>query len=186
MDNFIENYNQFLNNQIASTLLKSKEKLMNLKNYLLKDLKIHLYNSIKEKIDKNYLNYIIYVLDFIKIISKNIDHPVEIIIFFNSKDYNYFNQNSSKIKSIFKNPVKIEQVSDDFLGGFKVALTQDNIFYDYTIDRMIEKNNNLIEMEFSNIISGNEYIKLDLEFEELIKNKKKNIKEYLKEYDEDQ
>ncbi|MHA1661478.1 MAG: hypothetical protein ACTSUT_20465 [Promethearchaeota archaeon] len=184
-DKFIENYNQFLNNQLTITLLKSKEELINLKNQLLKDLKIYLYNSIKEKIDKNYLNYINFLLDLIKKISKNIDYSIEIIIFFNLKDYNYFNQNSNKIKNIFKNPITIKQVSDDFLGGFKVALTQDNIFYDYTIDNIIDKNSTLIEMEFSNVISDNEYIELDLEFEELIKKKKQDIEEYLREYDRD-
>ena len=50
-EQFIENYDQFLNQFLSSTLLEGKEKFLNLKNRLIKTLKIRLFNHIKNNIN---------------------------------------------------------------------------------------------------------------------------------------
>ena len=62
-EQFIENYDQFLNQFLSSTLLEGKEKFLNLKNRLIKTLKIRLFNHIKNNINSNYLNYIEFLLN---------------------------------------------------------------------------------------------------------------------------
>lgn len=181
--NFIETYTQFFNNYLTSALLKSKEKTISLKNELLMDLMINLHERIKEKIKNNYSGYIEFLLEFIYSIRNNIDNHGDIIIFLNSKDYNYFNKDLNKIEKNFKNSVIIEQDPEEYIGGFKVSLKQALISYDYTIETMINKNYVDIEIEFSKRFSDINYKKLDVSLEKFIQLKKNEIKEYLKDYD---
>ncbi len=180
---FIDTYNQLLNTKITTVLLEAKERILILKNSLLKDFKVTLLNSIKERIKSNYSHYIDFLLNYIKNISKNIDSPPEIIIFFNSNDYKYFKKNSEQIKKLFKNKVIVKEDSSGFIGGFKILRKNAIVSYDYTIDHLINLQKTLIEMEFSNLISDDEYKKLENEFEKLINDKKRNIDEYLSNYD---
>ncbi|MFX0073172.1 MAG: V-type ATP synthase subunit E family protein [Candidatus Hermodarchaeota archaeon] len=183
-NSFVETYNQFLNTQITTVLLKSKEKILNLKNSLLKEFKITLLNSIKERINSNYSNYINFILNYIKEISKNVDSPPEIMIFFNSKDYKYFKTKFEKLQKFFKNTVSIKEDKSEFIGGFKLLRKNAIVSYDYTLDHLIELQKTLIEMQFSSLIADNEYKQLEIEFEKLIENKKKDILEYLRKYDQ--
>lgn len=180
---FIETYTQFFNNYLTSALLKSKEKILRLKNELLNALRINIHESIKEKINNNYSGYIEFFLEFINNVRNDIDNKGDIIIFLNSKDYNYFNKDLNKIKKNFKNSVIIKQDSKAFIGGFKVNLTQALISYDYTIETIINKNYVDIEIEFSKIISDLNYKELDVSLEKFIQLKKKDIEEYLKTYE---
>ncbi|MFX1340235.1 MAG: V-type ATP synthase subunit E family protein [Promethearchaeota archaeon] len=181
---FVEAYNQFLNTQITTVLLKAKERILSLKNSLLKDFKVTLLDSIKARIKKNYSHYIDFLLNYIKNISKNIDSPPEIIILFNSNDYKYFIKNSEKIEKLFKNKVIIKEDSSGFIGGFKISRKNAIVSYDYTINHLINLQKTLIEMQFSNLITDDEYKKLENEFEKLINDKKRNIEEYLSKYDQ--
>ena len=183
-NDFIEEYNQFLNDNLTVSLLKSKEKILNLKNQLKEDLKVSLNEFIKKKINDNYSNYIEFLLDFIKNISKNIDNHGEISFTFNSNDYNYFLKKFNKIEELFNDSVIIQQSSEQFTGGFKVGLSQAIITYDYTFDTLINKNYTNIELMFSNTISDLEYKELNAELEEFIKRKRKEIEEYLRKYDQ--
>lgn len=182
--NFVEVYNQLLNTQITTVLLKAKERILSLKNSLLKDFQLTLLDSIKKRIKTNYSHYIEFLLNYIKTISKNIDSPPEIIIIFNSNDYKYFTKNSEKIKSLFKNKVIIKEESNGFIGGFKISRKNAIVSYDYTINHLINLQKTLIEMEFSKLISDDEYKKLENEFEKLINDIKRNIEEYLSKYDQ--
>ncbi|MFX1317443.1 MAG: hypothetical protein ACFE9T_16395 [Promethearchaeota archaeon] len=183
-NSFIENYNQFLNNNLTATLVKSKEKLLQLKNHFKEDLKNSLNELIKRKISENYSNYIDFLLNLIKKHSNDIDNQGEITFIFNSKDYSYFIKNFNQIQTIFKNSVIFQQSIDEFLGGFKVSLSQSIISYDYTFDTLINKNYIQIELEFSNTISDTEYKKLNVEAEEFFNKRKKDIEGYLKNYDQ--
>lgn len=183
-NDFIEEYTQFLNDNLTVTLLKSKEKILSLKNQLKDALKISLHELIKKKIRDNYSNYIEFILDLIKKVSKEIDNQGEISFTFNSDDYNYFLKNLNKIENILDDSVIIHQSSDQFSGGFKVGLSQAIITYDYTFDTLINKNYTNIELTFSNTISDLEYKELNAELEVFINKKKKEIEEYLKKYDQ--
>ena len=59
-NSFIETYNQFLNTQITIVLLKAKERILTLKNSLLKEFKVMLLRSIKDRINTNYFTSRIY------------------------------------------------------------------------------------------------------------------------------
>ena len=72
----------------------------------------------------------------------------------------------------------------DFIGGFKVSLVGGVIFYDYTIDNLINKKYSFIQMEISKIINDSEIKEIELEFENFIKNQKELITEYLIKYDQ--
>ncbi|MFX1572944.1 MAG: hypothetical protein ACFFB0_09350 [Promethearchaeota archaeon] len=181
---FLEDYDQFLNEHLTSSLLKLKETILNLKNQLKEDLRISLFELIKTKLDKNYSTYIEYILNFIKLVSENIGGHGKINFFFNLRDFNYFNKNSNKIKSIFRDSITIEQSSRKFLGGFEVTMPQASISYDYSFDTLINRNYTQIELEFSKIISDVEYKKLYDEFEEFIQEKKKDIEGILSKYDQ--
>ena len=58
------------------------------------------------------------------------------------------------------------------------------MIFDNTIDSLIAKNFAEIEMEFSKIISDVNYQKINDQFEETLKNNRKNIEMYLRKYDE--
>ncbi len=180
---FTETYTKLFNNYLSSALLSSKEKIIGLKNDLIGNLKINLYERIKEKINNNYSGYIEFLLDYINNIKENIDNKGDIIILLNSKDYNYFNKDINKIDKGFKNSVILKQDSEDFIGGFKVNLLQASISYDYTIEMLVNKNYAEIEIEFSKLISAIKFNELNLELEKFIELKKTKLEEHLKNYD---
>ncbi|MFW9937532.1 MAG: V-type ATP synthase subunit E family protein [Candidatus Thorarchaeota archaeon] len=182
-ENFIEQYNEILNSFLTSTLSESREKLLSLKIELINNLKISLKNHIKDSINERYENYVDFILKSIQKISSNIDKPGEIILYFNSRDYNYFNKNIGSIKNILKNPVIVEKANEEHIGGFKVTITKANISYDYTIDSLLISNYVDIEIEFSKLITDLKYKELNDEFENYVNLKKKEIKNYLKNYD---
>jgi vacuolar-type H+-ATPase subunit E/Vma4 len=183
-EQFIENYDQFLNQFLSSTLLEGKEKFLNLKNTLIKTLKIRLFNHIKNNIDNNYLNYIEFLLNIVKKIKNTVDKPQAIELIFNSRDYGYFLENSEKIQDQFKNPVEINKDQLEFIGGIKISLGSGLISYDYTIDNLINKKSSFIQIEISKIIDDSEIKEIENEFNIFIQNQKSKIKEYLKQYDQ--
>ena len=183
-EQFIENYDQFLNQFLSSTLLEGKEKFLNLKNSLIKTLKIRLFNRIKNNINNNYLNYIEFLLNIVKVIKNTVDKPQAIELIFNSKDYSYFLENSEKIQDQFKNPIEINKDRVEFIGGFKISLGNGLISYDYTIDNLINKKSSFIQIEISKIIDDSEIKEIEKEFNIFIQNHKSKIEEYLKQYDQ--
>lgn len=180
---FIETSEQYLNNSLSIMLLELKEKVLELKNNLIDELKKDVYSLIEEKINKNYSNYVNFLIDAITNQSNIIDKPPKIILLFNSKDYKYFTKNPSKLKKLFKTPVEIKNSSDEMIGGFKAILSGGNINYDYSINNLIEKNTSLIQKKFSKIISDSEIKEIEEKFEVFIKTQKLGITEYLKDYE---
>jgi len=180
---FIETYTQFFNNNLTSALLKSKEKIISLKNELLNDLKFKIYERIKDKINNNYSAYIAFFLKFMHSIKNDIDNKGDIVILLNPKDYNYFSKDLNKIEKNFKNSVIVKQDSKEIIGGFKVNLPQVLISYDYTLETLINKNYVDIEIEFSKLISDLSYKELDDSLVKFIQLKKNDIEEYIKNYE---
>ena len=178
-DHLIESYNQFLNQSLSSTLLRGKERVLNIKNRLINELKISLFNLIRDRIDKKYSSYITFLLKSISNVKKTIDKPQEIELILNSKDYDYFIKNFDKIVNLFKNPVEINKDRQDFIGGFKISLVGGLISYDYTIDTLINKHLPYIQMEFSRIINDSEIKEIEKEFENFLQEQKEKIAEYL-------
>jgi len=178
-DHLIESYNQFLNQSLSSTLLRGKERVLNIKNRLINELKISLFNLIRDRIDKKYSSYITFLLKSISNVKKTIDKPQEIELILNSKDYNYFIENFDKIVNLFKNPVEINKDRQDFIGGFKISLVGGLISYDYTIDTLINKHLPYIRMEVTRVISDSEIKETEKEFENFIQEQKEKITEYL-------
>jgi len=178
-----EIYHQTLNSTLTSSFIRSKNKFLNLEQELIKKLRINLYNLINEKIHENYPKYITFLTELIKSHSKFIDKPPEIILFLNSKDYEYFNKNPKKIKEIFTNPVILNKSEEELIGGFKAVISRGEISYDYSIKNLVEKNSALIENEISKIVSDSAIRETESQFEKIIQIKKSEIIEHLKEYD---
>jgi vacuolar-type H+-ATPase subunit E/Vma4 len=183
-NHFIENFEQFLNQSLSTTILKGKEKFLDLKNNLISTLKTKLIKQIKIKLDEKYESYIEYLLDSLKNIKNTIDKPQDIELIFNNKDYNYFIKNFDKILDVFNNPIEINEDRYDFIGGFKISLVGGVISYDYTIDNLIDKNSSFIQMEIAKILNDTEIKRIEKEYEEFIEEQKKKITEYLVQYDQ--
>jgi hypothetical protein len=63
---FIETYVQLLNNALASTLLETKQEVLEIKNTLLNELRLDLLKRIESNINNNYENYVIYLINELK------------------------------------------------------------------------------------------------------------------------
>ncbi|NVM34870.1 MAG: hypothetical protein HWN81_04695 [Candidatus Lokiarchaeota archaeon] len=183
-DHLIESYEQFLNQSLSSTLLKGKEKFLDLKNRLIKELKNTLFNLIRDKIKKNYSGYITHLLKSINSLKNTIDKPQGIELILNFKDYNYFIKKFDKVAGLFKNPVEINKDQHDFIGGFRISLIGGIISYNYTIDNLIDKYSSFIQIEISKIVDDSEIKESEKEFENFIQNQKEKITEYLGLYEQ--
>jgi len=181
---FIESYEQFLNQSLSSTLLKGKEKFLKLKNNLILELRKSLFNLIQVKIEKNYPAYIDFLLNSIKEVTKTIDKPQEIELIFNERDYSYFLKEHDKIEKLFQNPVEINKDRRDYIGGFKISLIGGVISYDYTIDIIIDKISPFIQMEISKIVTDTKIKEIENDFEKFVKEQKQKITEHLRKYDQ--
>ena len=173
-----------MNQSLSLTLLKGKEKFLNIKNKLIKELKRSLSELVEEKIEKNYSKYIEFLIKNIREIKKTIDKLQDIELIFNSKDYNYLLKNYDKIQGLFKNPVEINKDRIDFIGGFKISLVGGTISYDYTIDNLINIKSSFIQMEISKIVNDSEIKQIENNFNNFIQNQKTKITEYLTQYDQ--
>lgn len=180
---FLENYNQFLNNTLSSVLTNIKEDFLELKNRLVKELKDGINQKLKERVSKNREQYINFVLDLFKDVNNTMENIEKIIVLLNAEDYHYFEKNIDKIKNIFQNKIEIQNINDEIIGGFKILLNNGLIFYDYSLNKLIDMNLSLIQIEFSKIITDFNIKNLETNFSDYIKNKKSKIKEYLADYD---
>jgi vacuolar-type H+-ATPase subunit E/Vma4 len=181
---FAKNYTNYLNQSLSSTLLKGKETVLILKNKLINELKTKLNSLISDKINKHYANYINYLINSIKGIKPNLKKHQEIELLLNSKDYDYFLKNYSKVENLFEAPVEIHEDQKDFIGGFKVILGGGLISYDYTIENLINKNSVYIQMEISKIIENIEIKSIENKLDNSIQVKKHKITEVLRTYDQ--
>lgn len=180
---FIETYNQYLNSMLSKTLLDSKEEVLKIKNQLVEKLKNFIKNHLKDKIENSYSTYINFLIQKIKENKDFIDKHSNIIIFFNSKDFNYFNENTNKLKNLFKNAIEIKKDPHQLIGGFKVILANGEISFNYSVEDIINENLSIIQKEFSKIIADSVIKDIESNFENFIQNQKKGILQYLVNYD---
>jgi vacuolar-type H+-ATPase subunit E/Vma4 len=183
-EHFKDNYDNFLHQKLSSTLLNSKEKLLDLKNRLIRDLKKSLFELIRTRIEENYPSYIEFLLKNIKEIKESIDKPHEIELILNDQDYKYLMKNYGKIQDLFTNPVEINKNAINFIGGFKISLIGGSISYDYTIDNLINMKSSFIQMEISKIFNDDEIKQIEANFNSFIQNKKTKITVHVKQYDQ--
>ena len=168
---------------LSKTLLESKEEILMIKNQLVEKLKNIIRNHLKEKIKKNHSNYINFLISKIKENIEFIDKPQNIVILFNSKDFDYFKKNINKIKNLFKNSIEIKKNPDEFIGGFKAILANGDISFDYSAEDILNENLSIIQQEFSTIISESEIKVIESDFENFIQSQKIGIEKYLINYD---
>ena len=143
---FIEKYNKFLSNSLSSTILQSKEMLLQIKNDLLLDFKNHLMDKIKLLIENNYSNYIAFFINKLHEIILDVgSEPSGVEISLNSNDFKYFQGNRNKIEAVFSGKVIMKELKQPIIGGFILYLTQGKISYDYSVENIISKASNVIE-----------------------------------------
>ncbi len=181
-------YNQFLNKLLTSTLSELRERVLNLKNRLINELRTELHYKIQEIMKENYSKnsiktYSNFLLKSIKNISHGVSKLPEITLILNSKDYIYFSKNLDILDNQLKNKIVLKKSDEDFIGGFKIIQEDENIFYDYTIENILKKNESLIQKEFSKFIDDSEIGIIKKELEQFIQKLKLGIEEYLKKYD---
>ena len=182
-NHFVEAYYQYLNNSLSSTLLELKEKELDLKNNLIWELENSLYELMKGKIESKYEDYVTYLLAYIKDKIDFIDKATKIELLFNSKDFAYFSKNSKKIDNLFKNSFVIKEALGEFIGGFKVILSDGDISYDYSLDNLITKNSNYIQKKLFDILTESGIKEIERNFEEFIQTQKLGLGGHLKKYD---
>ena len=140
-------------------------------------------SKIKDLISNNYSNYLQFLTERIKELVHIIDKPPKVIIKLNHRDYDNIKTSASKIKSLFKNDVEIIESDEEFIGGFKVISQGVKINYNYSINAILEKNEIIIEEHLSQEFSEDQIKNLQGNFENFIKNKKLEMKDYLNEYE---
>lgn len=180
---FIDDYNNILNMNLSSTLLESKDRILELKNNLIRVFIIDLHKEIDNHIRVNYQGYVDYLLDLIREIKGQNYIPNNSFFYFNERDYEFFEKNDHKLTEVIQKEFKVKQSSKIDIGGFILEQADGEISFDYTIDNIIEGNYSLIEMEFSDIIKDAEIKKIQSEFEDIINENKKKIETYLIDYD---
>ena len=178
----------FLNSCLNSTLSRINQKMISFKNGLIEDLKKQVFQIINEKIKNKYPDYIKFLLNKIEEISTFMDKPQKIIIFFNSKDFTYFEkeQNMKKIKKLFKNPIEIKRNTDDFIGGFKAKIMGENLVYEFILDDLINNKSTVFQTILSEIFSDEKIEEISKTFKEYIESQKLDInliEEYLSSYE---
>ena len=168
---------------LSKTLLETKEDILKVKNQLVENLKNIIKDHLKKKIEKSHSNYINFLINQMERNKNFIDKPPKIVIFFNSKDFDYFKKNINKLKNLFKNNVEVKKNPEEFIGGFKAILANGNISFDYSVEDILNENLSIIQQEFSSIISESDIKDIESNFENLIQNQKLGIEKYLEKYD---
>ena len=180
---FANSYKNFLNKSLASTLIDAKESILTFKNTFLIELKNNLMFKIKDLISNNYPVYFLFLIEKLKDLIHIIDKSPKVIIILNYRDYNKVKTNPSQIKSLFNNDVEIVESEEEFIGGFKVVSQGGRINYNYSINTILDRNIIVIEKHLSQLFSEEKVEDLQAKFEQFIKNKKLEMKEYLNEYE---
>lgn len=180
---FISDYNNILNTNLSTTILESKEKVLKLKNKIINNFINDLYIELQKRIESKFSEYNDYILESIENIKNRIKDPKDTLLYFNSRDFNFFNNQLKKIESIISKGVQIKEDPKIKIGGFKLEQIQEGISFNYTLDNMIQKNYSIIETKFPSIIADSDIKKLQTEFEEFINYKKKKKEDILVAYD---
>jgi len=180
---FTNQYEQKLNTNLSTTLLSSKDKLLDLKNELIKDFKNTLRDNLKHRIEDRYSNYVQYILENIKRIKNKINTSHKLNIYLHERDLKYFKQNKEKLTKIFNGQVELKHSPEIDVGGFKLEQIQEDIIYNYTLENVIEKHYTILEQKVSEQIKDSEIKTIHTDFEEFINEKKEQMEDILIRYD---
>ncbi|MBY8981683.1 MAG: hypothetical protein KGD57_01930 [Candidatus Lokiarchaeota archaeon] len=183
-NDFISNSIQELNTNLSSTLLNSKQLILEIKNRLIDECIEELKNELNKRIKKNQSEYYTFILNLIKQIYYNNNIlKKKSILYFNNVDFKHFNQNKEELDTISGKNIKIEQSDIISIGGFLITQDKGDVMFNYDFSNMIRENLSFIEIQFTQLISDFGIKKLQIEFESFITTKKKEIKDYLIKYD---
>lgn len=183
-NDFISNSIQELNTNLSSTLLNSKQLILEIKNRLIDKCIEELKNELNKRIKKNQSEYYTFILNLIKQIYYNNNIlKKKSILYFNNVDFKHFNQNKEELDTISGKNIKIEQSDIISIGGFLITQDKGDVMFNYDFSNMIRENLSFIEIQFTQLISDFGIRKLQIEFESFITTKKKEIKDYLIKYD---
>lgn len=183
-NDFISNSIQELNTNLSSTLLNSKQLILEIKNRLIDKCIEELKNELNKRIKKNQSEYYTFILNLIKQIYYNNNIlKKKSILYFNNVDFKHFNQNKEELDTISGKNIKIEQSDIISIGGFLITQDKGDVMFNYDFSNMIRENLSFIEIQFTQLISDFGIKKLQIEFESFITTKKKEIKDYLIKYD---
>lgn len=180
---FTNQYEQKLNTNLSTTLLSSKDKLLELKNELIKDFQNTLRENLRRRIEDRYSDYIQYILENIRQIKNKINTSHKLNIYLHERDLQYFKQNIDRITNIFNGHVQLKLSPEIDVGGFKLEQIQENIIYNYTIENVIEKHYTILEQKVSEQIKDSEIKTVHSDFEEFINEKKEQMEDILIRYD---
>ncbi len=180
---FIEDYKEKLNTSLSKTLLWSKEKLLNLKNDLVKKTKELLIDSVKKSMEKNYEDYLKYLNQALSKVSEKVNKSLELTLIFNNRDYEHFKNNLAELKEYFENSIDLAKSKEEIIGGFIINVEEQQISYDNSLDSLIEENYSFLEKNLTNIISELKIKEIENEFKEFVENKKSNIENELRRYE---
>jgi vacuolar-type H+-ATPase subunit E/Vma4 len=180
---FIEDYKEKLNTSLSTTLLWSKEKLLNLKNDLVKLTKKLLIESVKKSMEENYAEYLNFLNQSFSKISKKVNKSLKLTLIFNDKDYEFFKNNDADLKKYFDNSIDLAKSEGKIIGGFIINIEEQQISYDNSLDSIIEENYSFLEKNLTNLISESKIKEIENEFKEFIENKKSNIENELRRYE---
>ena len=183
-NDFISNSIQELNTNLSSTLLNSKQLILEIKKRLIDECIEELKNELNKRIKKNQSEYYTFILNLIKQIYYNNNIlKKKSILYFNNVDFKHFNQNKEELDTISGKNIKIEQSDIISIGGFLITQDKGDVMFNYDFSNMIRENLSFIEIQFTQLISDFGIKKLQIEFESFITTKKKEIKDYLIKYD---
>ena len=177
---FQETYKSTLNEKFSSIVLRFKEGFLNLKSYLLNDLKRGIHNLIEKKIKQNYENYQKFIIENLKTFcEQTLEKNQGFTLIFNERDFNYFNEHKDLLTKAISYPFQLEKGKESIRGGFKINLEDEKISYDYTIKNLLDHYSEYMEKEFSKIVSDKGINQLQQKFEGFITKKKSEMEEYL-------
>lgn len=180
---FIEDYKEKLNTSLSKTLLWSKEKLLNLKNDLVKKTKELLIDSVKKSMEKNYEDYLKYLNQALSKVSEKVNKSLELTLIFNNRDYEHFKNNLAELKEYFENSIDLAKSKEEIIGGFIINVEEQQISYDNSLNSLIEENYSFLEKNLTNLISELKIKEIENEFKEFVENKKSNIENELRRYE---
>lgn len=180
---FTNQYEQKLNTNLSTTLLSSKDKLLDLKNELIRDFQNTLRDNLRRRIEDRYSDYVQYILENIRQIKNKINTSHKLNIYLHERDLQYFKQNIDQITNIFNGRVQLKPSPEIDVGGFKLEQIQEDIMYNYTIENVIEKHYTILEQKVSEQIKDSEIKTVHSDFEAFVNEKKEQMEDILIRYD---
>ncbi len=164
-NNLLNEYNRYLHDVLSSSILTIKQKILNLKNNLIENLKDGIIKKFAEKTRNNYSEYVKYLFKIIENNKNRFDPSLSLQIIVNASDYKYFKENIQEIQKNFENKINLKKSSENFSGGFKLINEKEGVISDYTLESLINQYMIFVEKEFNLVVKS-----YDIKIEEIENN----------------